>query len=252
MDVLYEKYENIQKFITKYRQYKLVDQFIDFNTFKKSMQVEQYIKHTCMDEKRGFNVFILIFHEHSKYIKTTPQFKRLLDKLPDNPADLIIITKNELSIYINKALVKYPHLTVHNYLHKYFAIELEKGPLCSKHTILTNAEVKNLCANELMIHPLSLASIPINDPQNIWIGGTLGQVIKITSISEITGLTIRYRIVSPDSGKMINIQNMRDKIKGHNDAQDDAQDTEEKNTEDKNNDEDYADDVSDDDDDDSD
>jgi len=77
-------------------------------------------------------------------------------------------------------------------------------------------------------------------------------VIKITSISEITGLTIRYRIVSPDSGKMINIQNMRDKIKGHNDAQDDAQDTEEKNTEDKNNDEDYADDVSDDDDDDSD
>lgn len=245
MDVLYEKYENIQKFIINYRKYNLVDQFIDFNTFKKSMQVDQYIKHTCIDEKRGFNVFILIFHEHSKYIKTTSQFKRLLDKLPNNPADLIIITKNDLSIYINKSFIKYPHLTVYNYLHKYFAIELEKGPLCSKHTILTNNEVKNLCANELMIHPLSLPSIPINDPQNIWIGGTLGQVIKITSISEITGLTIRYRIVSPDSGKMVNLQNMRDKIKDH----DDAQHIEEKIIEEKNNDEDYADDVSDDDDD---
>lgn len=245
MDVLYEKYENIQKFIINYRKYNLVDQFIDFNTFKKSMQVEQYIKHTCIDEKRGFNVYILIFHEHSKYIKATSQFKRLLDKLPNNPADLIIITKNDLSIYINKSFIKYPHLTVYNYLHKYFAIELEKGPLCSKHTILTNNEVKNLCANELMIHPLSLPSISINDPQNIWIGGTLGQVIKITSISEITGLTIRYRIVSPDSGKMINLQNMRDKIKDHDD---DAQHIEEKNIEEKNNDDDYADDVSDDDD----
>ena len=91
-------------------------------------------------------------------------------------------------------------------MHKIFAIEISKGPMCSKHTILSNNEVRTLCSRDLIIHPLSLPSISINDPQNIWIGGELGQVIKIESISEITGKTIRYRIVSPDSGKIINTQ----------------------------------------------
>jgi DNA-directed RNA polymerase subunit H (RpoH/RPB5) len=104
-------------------------------------------------------------------------------------------------------------------MHKYFSIEISKGPLCSKHVILSNNEVKDLCSRELIIHPLSLPSISINDPQNIWIGGELGEVIKILSISEITGETIRYRIVSPDSGKMINIQKLKKSIQDNDDAQ---------------------------------
>ena len=148
-----------------------------------------------------------MFKDSTKYTKTTPQFKRLMDKLPEDPADVIILSKELLSIYINKALIKYNHLRFFNYLHKFFAIELAKGPLCSKHTILTNSEVRNLCSRELLIHPLSLPSISINDPQNIWMGGELGQIMKIESISEITGKTIRYRIISPDAGKVSNIQN---------------------------------------------
>ena len=227
MEVLYEKYINIQKFITEYRKYKLNDQFLDFSSFKKTIQVEQYIRHICTDTRNDKLIYIYLFHDNSKYIKTTPNFKRLMDKLPEEPANIIIISKNELSIYINKSLLKYPHLKIDNYLHKYFAIEISQGPLCSKHTILSNTDVRNLCSRELIIHPLSLPSISINDPQNIWIGGELGQVIKITSISEITGKTIRYRIVSPDSGKMINIQNLRKSIQEY----DDAQDLEDNNTE---------------------
>jgi DNA-directed RNA polymerase subunit H (RpoH/RPB5) len=220
MEVLYEKYINIQKFITEYRQYKLHDQFIDFSTFKKTIQIEQYIRHICTDVKNDKLIYIYLFHDNSKYIKTTPNFKRLMDKLPEEPANVIIISKIELSIYINKSLLKYPHLKVYNYLHKYFAIEISQGPLCSIHSILSNTDVRNLCSRELIIHPLSLPSISINDPQNIWIGGELGQVIKIVSISEITGKTIRYRIVSPDSGKMINIHNLRKSIQDYDDAQD--------------------------------
>ena len=135
----------------------------------------------------------------------------------EEPTDVIIISKTELSVYINKALSKYNHIRIYNYMHKYFSIELAVGPLCSKHTILSNNEVKLLCSRDLIIHPLSLPSISINDPQNIWIGGELGQIVKIESISEITGKTIRYRIVSPNSGKMINIQNMKQKIQDNDD-----------------------------------
>ena len=219
MEILFEKYTNIQKFITDYRKYQVKEDFLDFVSFKKAIQIDQYIRHACIDVKRGRSVYIYIFRDQSKYIKITSQFKRLIDKIPEEPADIIILSKLELSIYINKSLTKYSHLKIYNYLHKYFAIELAVGPLCSHHKILTNTEVRSLCSRELIIHPLSLPSISISDPQNIWIGGELGQVIKIESISEITGKTIRYRIVSPDSGKMINIQNLRKRIQDHDDAE---------------------------------
>lgn len=220
MEILFEKYINIQKFIVEYRKYNLEGIFLDFATFKKTIQIEQYIRHKCIDTKKGRTVYIYLFRENSKYIKTTPQFKRLMDKLPEDPADVIILSKDELSVYINKSLAKYPHLKIFNYLHKYFSIELAKAPLCSTHSILSNNEVRSLCSRELIIHPLSLPSISINDPQNIWIGGEIGQIIKIVSVSEITGKTIRYRIVSPDSGKMINIQKIRQRIQDHENAQD--------------------------------
>lgn len=227
MEQLYEKYINIQKFIVNYRKYTIDEKFLDYQTFKKTIQIDQYIKHKCVNVSKGRLVFIYLFRGNSKYVKTTPQFKRLMDKTSDEPADIIIISKNELSVYINKALMKYPHLKVFNYLHKYFAIELANGPLCSPHTVLSNNEVRNLCSRELIIHPLSLPSISISDPQNIWIGGELGQVIKIVSISEITGKAIRYRIVSPESGKLINLQKLNKKI---NQADADAKKENEKTT----------------------
>ena len=184
MEVLYGKYLNIQKFITEYRKYKNEDEFYTFDSFKKTIQIEQYIMHKCIDVKKGKNVYIYIFRDQSKYLKTTPQFKRLLDKLPEDPLDIIIISKEALSIYINKALSKYTHLRV---------------------------------SRDLIIHPLSLPSISFTDPQNIWIGGELGQVIKIESISEITGKTIRYRLISPDSGKLVNIQKLSNKIQANDD-----------------------------------
>ena len=217
MEVLYKKYLNIQKFITEYRKYKTDDKFYDFDSFKKAIQIEQYVLHKCTDTKKGKNVYIYIFRDQSKYLKTTPQFKRLLDKLPEDPLDIIIISKDILSIYINKALSKYTHLKIYNYMYRYFSLEISEGPLCSKHTILSNAEVRTLCSRDLIIHPLSLPSISFTDPQNIWIGGELGQVIKIESISEITGKTIRYRLISPDSGKLINIQKLSTKIQANDD-----------------------------------
>ena len=222
MEVLYEKYENIQKFIIEYRKYILHDDtsFYDFKTFKKNIQIEQFIKHKCINPKNNRLVYIYMFRDQSIYIKTTAQFKKLIDKIAANPADVIIISKLPLSVYINKALISYNKLSIHNYLYKYFAIELSKGPLCSKHTILSNNEVKTLCSQELIIHPLSLPAISVNDPQNIWIGGELGQVIKIESISEITGKSIRYRIVSPDSGTILNIQKLKENINDNSDKTD--------------------------------
>lgn len=213
MEIFYEKYVNIQKFITEYRKYKIKEKFHSYEDFRKFMQSEHYIKHTCVDERNGLPVYMYLFHEDSMHVKTTAPFKKLVDRLPEEKSDVIIISKNELSVYIKKAILTYPHLNIFNYLHKHFSIELALGPLCSKHRILPQSEVETLCAEDLIIHPLMAPSISINDPQNIWIGGKLGDLIEISAISEIAGQVIRYRIVSPDSGKALNIQKIRESIR---------------------------------------
>ena len=204
MDILFEKYNNIQTCIKK-RNYETIEPFLDFQAFKKNIQSDTYIKIKCNDVKKGKNVYIYLFTETSIYINVTIQFKKLMSKLYDNePSVVLLITQLPISVYINKSLIQFPQLTFFNYI--------SKGPFCSEHIILLNDEVKNLCVNELIINPLGLPAISINDVQCIWIGAELGQVIKINAISEITGKTIKYRIVTPDSGKINNIQNLQKSI----------------------------------------
>ena len=63
------------------------------------------------------------------------------------------------------------------------------------------------------------------DAQNIWIGGECGQVIKIVSISELTGGVVRYRIVSPDSGKILSNTTYNDDLISDSEKQGDVQES---------------------------
>jgi DNA-directed RNA polymerase subunit H (RpoH/RPB5) len=202
METLYEKYENIQLFATKYRGFKLLDEkFYTYDEFKNNMQVYEYILNKFHNPKTNKSVDIFLLSSTSKYIKDTKNFKKILDKYTDE-AHIIMITKEELSIYCRKALKKYPNIFLKNYYHKHFIIELNRGTLCSKHTILTPEEVRKVCYGG-MFHGHKLPSISEFDPQNIWIGAEINDIIKIESISEITGNVIKYRIVTPISGKVL-------------------------------------------------
>jgi DNA-directed RNA polymerase subunit H (RpoH/RPB5) len=197
-DILYQKYLNIQKFILDYRKYQVVGgKFLDQNTFNKSMLNDHYVKIECTNTEDKIKVYIILLKNDSKYLKSTPIFKKLMMSLGKNSAEVIIISKELLSIYIKKIIPKLKHLTIQNYLHRHFSIEIPKGPLCSKHRILTSDEVSHLCSNDLMIHPLGLPTILINDPQCIWLGAKIGDTIEIESLSEISGKAVRYRIVRP-------------------------------------------------------
>ena len=68
MEVLYKKYLNIQKFITEYRKYKTDDKFYDFDSFKKAIQIEQYVLHKCTDTKKGKNVYIYRIWYYMVYV----------------------------------------------------------------------------------------------------------------------------------------------------------------------------------------
>lgn len=202
MEQLFEKYQNIQTFAIKYRNYTLLDKkFDNYETFKNKMQVFEYIIHKFHCPKINKDVDIYLFKHDSIYISSTINFKKILDRYP-NDHIIIMITKEILSTYRRKSIKQYPHLNIKNYLHMHFIMEINTGPLCSKHTILTPDEVRNVCYT-FMSHGHNFPSIFDTDPQVIWIGGEINDLIKIEPYSEMTGKTVRYRIVTPTSGKVV-------------------------------------------------
>lgn len=203
MEQLYEKYMNIQLFAIQYRKYTLLDDaFETYDNFKNKMQIFEYILHKFSDPKHPDKIIDLYLFKHdSKYISLTAQFKKILDRY-NSEQTIIMITQEELNVYRKKSIKQYKNLTIKNYLHKHFIMEMNRGPLCSIHSILTPAETKAVCYN-IMTHGHKLPAIFESDPQNIWIGGEINDLIKIESYSEITGKSIRYRIVTPASGKVL-------------------------------------------------
>jgi DNA-directed RNA polymerase subunit H (RpoH/RPB5) len=205
MEQLYEKYQNIQLFATdkQYRGYELnkKEKFYDYETFKTKMQGFEYVLHKFYNPKQDKEVDLYLFKPDSKYMSSTLFFKKILDRY-NGHHNIIVITKEELNVYRKKSIKKYANLNIKNYLHKNFIIEINKGPLCSKHTILTTSETRAL-SFDIMAHGHNLNAIFDNDAQNIWIGGEINDVIRIDSISEMAGRSINYRIVTPASGKAV-------------------------------------------------
>lgn len=206
MEQLYEKYLNIQLFATKYRNYELLkDKFDSYDDFKNKMQTFEYVLHTFNDPKnKGPNntIHLYMFKHDSKFISLTTQFKKILDRHSTDKTTIIMITKEELNIYRKKSIKLYTNLKIKNYLHRHFIMEMNQGPLCSKHTILTQLETRAVCF-DIMAHAHKFPAIFESDVQVIWIGGEVNDLIKIEAISEITGLSIHYRIVTPASGKVV-------------------------------------------------
>lgn len=195
LEQLYKKYVNIQTFLgPKYRNYVCEEKFLDFEEFRNKIQLSEYITHKLHHAVTNTPLDVFLFTKNSKYIQSSAALARLLDRFRARQ-DVFLFTKNKLKTHIRKTIHKYD-LNISMFLFMHFIMEVNKGPLCAKHTILTKEEARNVCF-DLMIHGHKLPAIPIDDPQLIWINAEVNDVIKIEAYSEITGRAIRYRIVTP-------------------------------------------------------
>ena len=206
MDSLYRKYENILLFCgSKYRNFNFDNPPEAPNSSKHPLTKEdfvsaitkdEYVLHTGHDEAME-DIYLFIFSPDSKYLKQTAFMNKLISKLDISAkATVFLFTKVELSIYIRKMLKQYTKIKTKNYLFKHFIIEINKGPLCNEHIKLTDEQTDILCKS-LRIDKMDLPKIYINDPQIIWIGAEVGQVVLIKSKSLIAGIRYHYRVVFP-------------------------------------------------------
>lgn len=190
-------YSVMQIFLTdpKYMGYKLSkdNKFLNSSSFESKLQISNYIMHTL--EKGDKSLDVYLFTKDSKHINSVPELTKLLDKYRTNKT-VFLFVKEPLKSRLENVFNKYRNLKIKVFLHKHFIMEMNTGPLCSVHRILTVKEVEKLCF-QIMKHGHDLPAISVHDPQVIWIGGEINDVVEIVRNSEITGKTIAYKIVVP-------------------------------------------------------
>lgn len=210
MNPLFNKYQNIMIFSSKkYRNFTLkypsnkeknlyVKPYMNKEEFIKAIQDEEFILINGVDNTKGEKIYLLIIKPGSKYGKQTAQINKIVKKIKREPSTIYIFTKEILSVYIRKSLKTLQPTKFKNYLYKHFIIEIDKGPLCGLFNILTEEETQILCRDKLFISRLDLPRIYNSDPQILWIGAEVGQIVSIRSKSIISGIKKTYRIVYPE------------------------------------------------------
>ena len=198
----YNQYNNLLVFAKEWRKYKVVSGTLDIETFRKTIQVDQYIKIDCTDPHNNRNVFIYLFDRVSKYITSSQDLKKLLKKI--KPAsDVILVIYKPLGTYGRRAVSSFKNLNISVYRQEIFDLIAPKGPLCYQHRIMSREEIIKLTNDDLCCYITNLPKIFDEDTQCIWIGAKVGDVLEIKISSDISGESIHYRVVVPKSGKLI-------------------------------------------------
>lgn len=208
-DYQYKQYLNIVKAFTspEYRGYETKDPILQYEPFAKQLLASKYIIIKCRypdtfrrPEYKGRLAIIIYTSEDSEFHKRTVVLKNLLNKIitiPDKNEgeyDLFMITHELLKKRPLKAFKEYAGFKFTNYTSVRFSEELPKAVGCNQHEIITEEEKNNLI-KECYLTIDRQKYIAENDPQNIWIGGFSGELVKITKPSPTGGYAIDYRYI---------------------------------------------------------
>jgi DNA-directed RNA polymerase subunit H len=145
-------------------------------------------------------------------VKNKPDFAKLMENILKDPklnmVDEIIIlapdiffSKKAIMLYFKELIAKEatevydeagnkPYFTASR--SDLFSFNWPAHESTFKHEIMSKEEVASMMARERITMD-SLPILNVDDPACAWIGGRIGQVVRITRLSEITGISIIYR-----------------------------------------------------------
>ncbi len=188
-------------------------------------EIKENLNNSKYINKKNYKVtYIILFHYSTDINAKTPEFKKIIALVDKNPFlyDIILITKNSLSTHVKNYIKTinnkiFPSLINENpkcksnhninlcncfklnifmYVYDLFAIIIPKHILSNEHKILPSKDVEHLLNNVLFCKKNNLPKIKINDPQIIWSSGKVGDVVCITRNSDISGLSLYYRVIT--------------------------------------------------------
>jgi DNA-directed RNA polymerase subunit H (RpoH/RPB5) len=199
INILWEIYQNLIEF-TNYRKLKLLNEKLTLDKFKKIiLSRDNIILLKCQHLKDNTLCNVLLLPSNNNHIEKKIPLKKFTNNNPDfeNISKFIVITEKIIldSNILNPQNYKF---IIENHIMKNFRIIVPNyHVLTSKHEIVCNIDekerVKNLDLNEIITQ---LPKISICDPQIIWLGARIGDIIRIHRTSNSTGRQLYYRLVT--------------------------------------------------------
>lgn len=214
---LFSIYQNIFSFYG-YRNLISIDDVLTQADFAKKIQKDKYILLSAIDvahsnEIKSISKYIDNFNEKSSsrdiiithilliYPGTECESKRanmmkFVNHVRYPYSEVLIITSCKLSNSVVKGLTALAHTKEHKhhvfktYTYTLLNAILPQFEYVPEYTILSDN-------SEVDMDPNLLPKIFEDDPQMVWIGAKVGQVIKLRYISETTISAINYRVVVP-------------------------------------------------------
>ncbi len=204
---LFSIYENIQSFYG-YRNLVSIDSKLNQEQFVKAIQKDKYIllsavgkdvADTTKIDKDSITADINVTVVVLVYPGTDCESKRanmqkLLNHIAYPKAEVIIITPTKISAGVQKGLNalmrESKSHTYKAFTYTLFNSVLPEHELVPKYEILSKEQINTL--KEWFVEPDTLPKIFESDPQMVWIGANVGDVVKFTYLSEITIEAIGY------------------------------------------------------------
>ncbi len=149
-------------------------------------------------------VVIVLVYIGTECENKSANMMKMLSNINYPKAEIIIITPSKVSMGIARKLASMSvETTKTNRVYRPFTYTLFNSilpnhDLVPKYEIMSKEQIdKELWVNYAKIDTMMLPKIFENDPQMVWLGATVGDVIKFTMLSEITIESINYCIVIP-------------------------------------------------------
>ena len=218
--IQYKQYQNLKIFAEKWRNMKIKNKILNEEEFIKNIQLNGYVNIECIHNDTGKNIIIFLISKRNKSINMQ-DIKKIFNKIKI-VCDVILISEYNITIDLHKILYTMKHIhNIYNYRHENFNLIIPECILSGKHKIMNKIEINQLINEDLFTTIANLPKIREDDPQCIWIGAKIGDIIEITSPSYITHLYKTYKVVVPRIGKNLFIQkiineNKEDEIKHKN------------------------------------
>jgi DNA-directed RNA polymerase subunit H (RpoH/RPB5) len=201
-DMNYACYLNVLIFATEWRKFRVTSAQMEFEAFRAALYKDSYVRIDCQDTAGARDVVIFMFSHDSKYIVSNQEMKKLLKEVPAG-CHVLLISHDTLTTYHRKYIGIERRIKIQSAHYTNFSMILPKGPLCYPHRILSHAEILQLANNELCSYIIGLPKIYDSDPQCLWIGAQVGDVLEITMYTDMAYEVIVYRVVIPKNGRVL-------------------------------------------------
>jgi len=210
---LYAIYRNIHSFY-EYRKLHALKPVSEQDDFIKNIQKDKYVilpsipnidiqtSEGKIDDQKLANaekmkiLIVLLVYPGTECENKRANMIKIINKINFAFADVLIITPIKISAGVTKGLKalsinnKKAYRSFKPFTYTLFNSVLPAYDLVPKYEILNQEQIKKL--EECRINPTTLPKIFENDPQMVWLGAKIGDVIKFIMPSEITIESIGY------------------------------------------------------------